>query len=181
MKVARLQSPWKFQNYEIVSHPQNSHAMCLREDYFFSPVFCLGNCSDHVSFITSSVHRWKCLFLERSKPRNKIKIILRNRKKSREKKLLTKKSTWFFFWETRRSLKAKCANGHYKSSFFPLCSERQKKYIEAAKMFKNHLAMIGYNESPNKKAKFWQSYIRSLKGELKSWKENYGLLILISL
>lgn len=32
-------------------------------------------------------------------------------------------------------------------------------------MFKNHLAMIGYNESPNKKAKFWQSYIRSLKGE----------------
>jgi len=31
-------------------------------------------------------------------------------------------------------------------------------------MFKNHLAMIGYNESPNKKAKFWQSYIRSLKG-----------------
>lgn len=32
-------------------------------------------------------------------------------------------------------------------------------------MFKNHLAMIGYNESPNKKAKFWQSYIRSLKGK----------------
>ncbi|CAO1381616.1 unnamed protein product [Diamesa serratosioi] len=31
-------------------------------------------------------------------------------------------------------------------------------------MFKQHLAMIGYNESPNKKAKFWQSYIRSLKG-----------------
>lgn len=32
-------------------------------------------------------------------------------------------------------------------------------------MFKNHLAMIGYNESPNKKAKFWQAYIRSLKGK----------------
>jgi hypothetical protein len=31
-------------------------------------------------------------------------------------------------------------------------------------MFKNHLAMIGFNESPNKKAKFWQSYVRSLKG-----------------
>lgn len=37
-------------------------------------------------------------------------------------------------------------------------------------MFKNHLAMIGYNESPNKKAKFWQSYIRSLKGKYqKRW------------
>lgn len=24
--------------------------------------------------------------------------------------------------------------------------------------------MIGFNESPNKKAKFWQSYVRSLKG-----------------
>ncbi|XP_075146592.1 myofilin isoform X2 [Haematobia irritans] len=31
-------------------------------------------------------------------------------------------------------------------------------------MFKNHLEMIGRNESPSKKAKFWQSYIRSLKG-----------------
>lgn len=31
-------------------------------------------------------------------------------------------------------------------------------------MFKNHLAMIGMNETPNKKARFWQSYIRSLKG-----------------
>jgi len=31
-------------------------------------------------------------------------------------------------------------------------------------MFKQHLQMIGYNESPNKKAKFWQSYVRSLKG-----------------
>uniref|UniRef100_U5ECP8 Putative myofilin n=1 Tax=Corethrella appendiculata TaxID=1370023 RepID=U5ECP8_9DIPT len=31
-------------------------------------------------------------------------------------------------------------------------------------MFKSHLAMIGLNETPNKKAKFWQSYIRSLKG-----------------
>lgn len=31
-------------------------------------------------------------------------------------------------------------------------------------MFKQHLAMIGFNETPNKKAKFWQSYIRSLKG-----------------
>nr|CAD59429.1 Mf1 protein [Drosophila melanogaster] len=25
-------------------------------------------------------------------------------------------------------------------------------------MFKNHLEMIGRNESPSKKAKFWQSY-----------------------
>jgi hypothetical protein len=32
-------------------------------------------------------------------------------------------------------------------------------------MFKNHLQMIGFNETPNKKAKFWQSYIRSLKGK----------------
>jgi len=31
-------------------------------------------------------------------------------------------------------------------------------------MFKQHLQMIGYNETPNKKAKFWQSYVRSLKG-----------------
>uniref|UniRef100_A0A1I8N8U8 Myofilin n=1 Tax=Musca domestica TaxID=7370 RepID=A0A1I8N8U8_MUSDO len=31
-------------------------------------------------------------------------------------------------------------------------------------MFKSHLEMIGRNESPSKKAKFWQSYIRSLKG-----------------
>lgn len=67
----RLQSPWKFQNYEIVFHPRNSHAMCLREDFFL--YLCLGNCSDHVSFITSSVHRWKSLFLERSKPRNEKK------------------------------------------------------------------------------------------------------------
>lgn len=31
-------------------------------------------------------------------------------------------------------------------------------------MFKNHLEMIGRNETPSKKAKFWQSYVRSLKG-----------------
>lgn len=31
-------------------------------------------------------------------------------------------------------------------------------------MFKQHLEMIGRNETPSKKAKFWQSYIRSLKG-----------------
>lgn len=31
-------------------------------------------------------------------------------------------------------------------------------------MFKQHLEMIGRNETPAKKAKFWQSYIRSLKG-----------------
>lgn len=31
-------------------------------------------------------------------------------------------------------------------------------------MFASHLAMIGFNETPNKKAKFWQSYVRSLKG-----------------
>lgn len=34
-------------------------------------------------------------------------------------------------------------------------------------MFKQHLEMIGRNESPTKKAKFWQSYIRSLKGKKK--------------
>lgn len=34
-------------------------------------------------------------------------------------------------------------------------------------MFKQHLQMIGYNETPNKKAKFWQSYVRSLKGKLR--------------
>lgn len=32
-------------------------------------------------------------------------------------------------------------------------------------MFKQHLEMIGRNETPTKKAKFWQSYVRSLKGE----------------
>jgi len=31
-------------------------------------------------------------------------------------------------------------------------------------MFKSHLEMIGRNETPSKKAKFWQSYVRSLKG-----------------
>lgn len=31
-------------------------------------------------------------------------------------------------------------------------------------MFKNHLEMISRNESPSKKAKFWQSFVRSLKG-----------------
>ncbi|XP_055377574.1 uncharacterized protein LOC129609588 isoform X5 [Condylostylus longicornis] len=31
-------------------------------------------------------------------------------------------------------------------------------------MFKSHLDMIGRNETPSKKAKFWQSYVRSLKG-----------------
>lgn len=34
-------------------------------------------------------------------------------------------------------------------------------------MFKQHLEMIGRNETPAKKAKFWQSYIRSLKGNFK--------------
>lgn len=32
-------------------------------------------------------------------------------------------------------------------------------------MFKQHLEMIGRNENPTKKAKFWQSYVRSLKGK----------------
>ncbi|XP_030750715.1 LOW QUALITY PROTEIN: uncharacterized protein LOC115878378 [Sitophilus oryzae] len=31
-------------------------------------------------------------------------------------------------------------------------------------MFKNHLEMISLNETPSKKAKFWQSFVRSLKG-----------------
>ncbi|XP_018573751.1 uncharacterized protein LOC108912837 isoform X2 [Anoplophora glabripennis] len=30
--------------------------------------------------------------------------------------------------------------------------------------FKDHLEMISLNESPSKKAKFWQSFVRSLKG-----------------
>lgn len=33
-------------------------------------------------------------------------------------------------------------------------------------MFKQHLEMIGRNETASKKAKFWQSYIRSLKGKI---------------
>lgn len=33
-------------------------------------------------------------------------------------------------------------------------------------MFKNHLDMIGRNEPVSKKAKFWQSYVRSLKGNI---------------
>lgn len=32
-------------------------------------------------------------------------------------------------------------------------------------MFKNHLDMIGRNEPIQRKAKFWQSYVRSLKGK----------------
>lgn len=47
---------------------------------------------------------------------------------------------------------------------FPF-SERNTRLEHNPKMFKNHLAMIGMNETPNKKAKFWQSYIRSLKGK----------------
>ncbi|XP_062529513.1 myofilin isoform X1 [Bombyx mori] len=31
-------------------------------------------------------------------------------------------------------------------------------------MFKTHLDMIGRNETPSKKARFWQSFVRSLKG-----------------
>ncbi|KAG6441069.1 uncharacterized protein LOC115441862 isoform X1 [Manduca sexta] len=31
-------------------------------------------------------------------------------------------------------------------------------------MFKTHLEMIGRNETPSKKARFWQSFVRSLKG-----------------
>ncbi|KAL0829169.1 hypothetical protein ABMA28_004011 [Loxostege sticticalis] len=31
-------------------------------------------------------------------------------------------------------------------------------------MFKNHLEMIGRNETASKKARFWQSFVRSLKG-----------------
>lgn len=31
-------------------------------------------------------------------------------------------------------------------------------------MFKNHLEMIGRNETASKKAKFWQSFVGSLKG-----------------
>lgn len=31
--------------------------------------------------------------------------------------------------------------------------------------FKDHLEMISLNESPSKKAKFWQSFVRSLKGK----------------
>lgn len=42
-------------------------------------------------------------------------------------------------------------------------------------MFKQHLEMIGRNETPSKKAKFWQSYVRSLKGEY------YFLTILLGL
>lgn len=36
-------------------------------------------------------------------------------------------------------------------------------------MFKQHLEMIGRNETPAKKAKFWQSYVRSLKGNKLLW------------
>lgn len=32
-------------------------------------------------------------------------------------------------------------------------------------MFKNHLEMIGRNETASKKAKFWQSFVGSLKGK----------------
>lgn len=33
-------------------------------------------------------------------------------------------------------------------------------------MFKNHLEMIGRNETASKKARFWQSFVRSLKGKI---------------
>lgn len=41
-------------------------------------------------------------------------------------------------------------------------------------MFKNHLEMIGRNETPSKKAKFWQSYVRSLKGNVDCFRQIRG-------
>jgi hypothetical protein len=32
-------------------------------------------------------------------------------------------------------------------------------------MLKNHLDLIGRNEPIQRKAKFWQSYVRALKGQ----------------
>lgn len=98
---------------------------------------------------------------------------MRNRKKSREK----------FFHEMLKlgnaTMKKKFEGEIINREIFsPLAANdiifwlRKAKQKKAAKMFKNHLAMIGYNESPNKKAKFWQSYIRSLKGELWSLQQS---------
>lgn len=42
-------------------------------------------------------------------------------------------------------------------------------------MFKQHLEMIGRNETASKKAKFWQSYIRSLKGEPEKCTKNVAI------
>lgn len=42
--------------------------------------------------------------------------------------------------------------------------QRTRNHKKSIKMFKQHLEMIGRNETPTKKAKFWQSYVRSLKG-----------------
>ncbi len=39
--------------------------------------------------------------------------------------------------------------------------------IRKIKMLKNHLDMIGRNEPVQRKAKFWQSYVRALKGKQK--------------
>lgn len=59
---------------------------------------------------------------------------------------------WKLFWPLQRT-----------SSTNIFCAWKSQK--KSIKMFKSHLEMIGRNESPSKKAKFWQSYIRSLKGK----------------
>lgn len=87
------------ENYEI--HPRYSHAKTF--SFLFSPArsFQLGNCSDHVSFITRTSADESCgLFLALFRARRREKI-LRN-----------KKIPWKFFpqinlkWVWRRSLKA---------------------------------------------------------------------------
>ncbi|KAK9721319.1 Myofilin [Popillia japonica] len=44
------------------------------------------------------------------------------------------------------------------------CNSGPIEYRKDITMFKNHLEMIGRNETASKKAKFWQSFVRSLKG-----------------
>jgi len=50
-------------------------------------------------------------------------------------------------------------------SEIPDYCELQKKSIMAGEAsFRNHMAMISLNEPTTRKAKFWQQYVRALKG-----------------
>lgn len=112
----------------------------------------------------SNVHQWEKLFL--ASQHKKKENIAKQKKipwKYSEEKINLKN-----LFSSKKKFEGEIFNR--EKLFLLLANDIISDWVEkpqqkAAKMFKNHLAMIGYNESPNKKAKFWQSYIRSLKGK----------------
>lgn len=139
----------------------------------------LGNSYDHVSFIThspsSSNERKKKEILFLDDEQFFIAKCVQEKKspvKITSLKLETTRDVVYYellkeeVWRLKKIVNRKI----FVLIFTLFCSERiyfdWRKKSQAFKMFKSHLAMIGFNETPNKKAKFWQAYIRSLKGEL---------------